>query len=376
MRTAANVIDNGKLTVTVNANGTLNVLDKDSGKLYESLLMLEDCADVGEGWNYVKPAFDEEIISVCGAAQYAVLSDCPEFFACKITAQMRLPAKSDGETRSADAAVCLVESVIKLFKNSKKISVCTNVDNKQVNHRLRVIFPTGFKTDKFITLLPFDMYEWNIAKKDWSKAKEVDTLVNPNQGVVSISDGENMFSIYNKGLYEVGVPDRPDRAVYLTLFRSFTNETGMPEGDMGKMLNRKIRLEYALDFGQAAPGALVKNANAFKVGLSSFETPLGNKSLPASDRFIKISGGAVLSSLRANQSIGGDIFNTLRLYDVDGGTGGAGATGGTVTFKENISELYEVNLAENKIIAKLKPVKNSFSYSLKAKQIKTYAFKF
>ena len=363
MRTEAHVIDNGKLIVTVNPNGTLAIFDKDTGKLYENMLMFEDCADVGEGWNYIKPAFDEEIVSVCQMAQYRVLNDCPDYFACRIICEMNIPAKADNNRRAGECVSCVIDNTIKIFRNSKKISITTKVENKSVNHRLRAIFPTGFKTEKFNTLLPYDVYEWNIKCRDWSRAREVDTLVVPNQGMVSICDGTNMFSIYNKGLYEVSVSDRADRAVYLTLFRSFSAETGEMEGTMGKMLNRDIALEYQIDFEKHDNNGLVKNANAFKIGLASFGTVLGKKALPQKASIVKIEGGAVLSSLRRN---------TIRIYDT-----GAGCKG-TITLPADVKEVYETNLAESKIINKVKVIGSagaagsSFAYELKRKQVKTF----
>ncbi|GHU99702.1 glycoside hydrolase [Clostridia bacterium] len=377
MRTAANVIDNGKLTVTVNPNGTLSVRDGETGKLYENLLMFEDCADAGEGWNYVKPAFDEEIVSACQAAQYRVIADCPDYFACKILLDIKTPAKAENGRRSEENASCSIESTIKIFRDSKKLTVATAVDNRAVNHRLRAVFPTDFKTDTFKTLLPFDVYEWSVAKKDWSHTKEVDTSVNPNQGMVSITDGANQFSVYNKGLYEAAVLDRPDRAVYLTLFRSFTNEVGLPANaaKMGRMTDRGIKLEYQLDFGRADNNELVKNANAFKVGLFSVRLNGGKgvgsaRALPASDAYLKIDGGAALSSLRANREVGGKIYTTVRVYDAGGGCNGK------ISFKKKIQEAHEINLAEDKLLGTVKTDGAAFGYTLNRRQIKTFAVRF
>ena len=359
MRTAANVIDNGKLVITVNPNGTLNIFDKDSDKLYENMLMFEDCADVGDGWNYIKPAFDEEIISACQKAQYRILNDFPDYFACKIIYEMNIPVKAENSLRSDVCISCKIENSIKILRNSKKLSITTKVKNKAVNHRLRVIFPICFKTEKFKTLIPFDVYEWNIKCRDWSRSKETDTLVVPNQGMASINDGTGMLSIYNKGLYEVSVSDRADKAVYLTLFRSFSSEVGENEGIMGKMLNRDISLEYQLDFEKHDNNSLVKNANAFKIGLASFGTVPGKKLLPQVSNIVKIEGGAVLSSLHGN---------IIRIYDT--GTG----CKGTVTFPVKVKEVFEMNLGENKIIKKITVKGSSFAYELKKKQIKTFGF--
>ncbi|MDR1093231.1 MAG: hypothetical protein LBL66_03695 [Clostridiales bacterium] len=371
MRAAANVVDNGKLVVTVNPNGSLNILDKDTGRLYENMLTMEDCGDIGEGWNYVKPAFDEEIVSTCQNARYRVISDFPDYFACKISMDMQIPARAEGNCRSAELSPCRVEHTVRILKNSKQISVTTRADNRQVNHRLRVIFPTNYQTGAFKTLLPYDLYEWPIAKKDWSRALEADTLVNPNQGVVSLNDGVHMFSVYNKGLYEVSVPDRPDRAVYLTLFRSFTNEVGSLDCDMGKMLNRKLEFEYALDFEYKSNADLVRSANAFKVGLSAFAAELGDKALPAEDTIVKIGGGAVLSALRGGRTIGKEgTFDVIRLYDADRGCTGK------VSFGREIKAAYEVDLSETALLSRVKASGTAFEYALKPKQVKTYAVLF
>ena len=58
MMTNYNQADNGKLIVTVNETGTVDVCDKKTGKIYKDILIFEDCGDFGDGWNYVKPFYD------------------------------------------------------------------------------------------------------------------------------------------------------------------------------------------------------------------------------------------------------------------------------------------------------------------------------
>ena len=85
MRTSKNTIDNGALIISVNTNGTINVLDKATGSSYDNLLLFEDCADVGEGWNYVKPVLDKEYLSSASAAQVSVMCDSPDMIKLCIT---------------------------------------------------------------------------------------------------------------------------------------------------------------------------------------------------------------------------------------------------------------------------------------------------
>ncbi len=321
MRTSKNTIDNGALVISVNGNGTINVLDKLSGSLYDNLLLFEDCADVGEGWNYIKPMFDKEYLSTASSAQVSFMCDSPDMVKLCITAEMTIPDRNAGITRSDKTSVMLIENILTVYKNERSIVIKTKVDNKHTEHRLRAVFETGIKTDKFKTSLPFDITEWDIEKEDNTYDKETDTFVNPNQGLISVSDGRRGLAVYNNGLYETAVHNKDSAAVYLTLFRSFPNEVAQNAGVMGRMLFA-MTFDYKLEFfSDISDSALMKNANEFKNGLECVSAKTHEGPLGSSGSLFDMTGAAVLSGMR-DVTVDGKNCIEIRIYDLDGGSEG------------------------------------------------------
>lgn len=360
MRCGQRSVDNGKLAVTFNDNGTIDVCYKPTGKIYRGLLALEDCGDAGEGWNYVKPMFDREITP--SAVSYEVLCDNPHYFRAAYRYELSLPCCGDGMSRSGERKTNVVTNEISVANKSAKITVKTTVENRTTNHRLRVIMPTNIKAETFKTKLPFDLYEWDIEKKNTDEYKETDTLVNPAQGAVSIADGVNSLSVYTRGLYEVAVLDRAENPLYLTLFRSFTTETGREEAKMGKMIG-EWNFDYQLDFEPHSPSQIIKEANAFAVPPVSVGIAQACGELPASGELVRITGDAVLSALRRV----GEEFE-IRIYDADSGCAGE------IHLPRAVTDIREVDMRG---IAKCRiaPVNGDIPYTLKKREIKTYRFR-
>jgi alpha-mannosidase/mannosylglycerate hydrolase len=337
------------------------VFDKASGSSYDNLLLFEDCADVGEGWNYIKPMIDKEYLSSASAAQVSVMCDSPDLIKLCITVEMAIPTAGTGITRSDKTSVMSIENVLTVYKNERSIIIKTKVDNKNTEHRLRAVFETGIKTDVFKTSLPFDITEWNIEKADNTYDKETDTFVNPNQGLISVSDGRRGIAVYNNGLYEAAVLNKDSAAVYLTLFRSFPNEVAQSTSIMGKMLF-EMTFDYKLEFfSEISNSALMKNANEFKTGLDYVSVKSHGGKLSPAGSFIDITGSAILSGMR-------DIADgkcELRIYDLDGGSEGE------ITLFSPIKSAFESDFRHIRT-ADAVIVNGKLKYKLGSKQIKTF----
>ena len=91
------------------------------------------------------------------------------------------------------------------------------------------------------------MTKWDVHFNGWESANEAETFVHPSQGITFLEDEDSAFALYAKGLYEVSVLDNKSRAVALTLFRSYTSEVAVSNGEKGQMM-RKMEFEYCLHF--------------------------------------------------------------------------------------------------------------------------------
>ncbi len=228
LRTAPLVYDTGCLEVAFCADGTLDVLEKASGKRYSGLLRLEDGGDLGDGYEYRKPLADTVWHST--RADVAVLSDGP------LAAILRIRVYIGGQ--QADHEVTLT-------KGSDRLDVRTTIRNTAANHRLRLLFPTFCKADDYHTKTPYAMTRWPVEMNGWENAREEETFVRPSQGVTLLRDGESALAVYAKGLYEVSVSEDASRTLALTLFRAFPNQVASLSSELGRM-NRTMTFETAL----------------------------------------------------------------------------------------------------------------------------------
>ncbi len=357
--------DNGPLEVTVCPNGTLQVRVKETGRTYRDLLTFEDCGDVGDGWNYLPPAFDSRILSSACPADISVEKDTAFVTVLKIVSRMRIPAAAEGGKRTEERKDLFVESRITLKKGDTRIDVETRVDNGCKNHRLRAMFPTNLNCTTFRTAIPFDFYAWPVAKRDNTFTKEYDSGVNPNQGAMALREGKDVFALYDLGQYECAVADDAERTAYLTLFRSFTNEVGsfFHEG-LGNQLGPQT-FRYAMDFLTGTEDfEILRRAEAFRLGLSALRTGIHGGALPACLQGVRVEGKAVLSFLACRDGV-----NTLRLFDVSGGERGK------VAFFRPVKRAFAADLLGNRL-AELRVEDGKICYELSDRQILTIDFEF
>ena len=368
MMKAPNQIDNGKLVITVNAAGLLDVLDKLSGKTYHDLLLLEDCGDVGEGWNYRSPQYDRKIYSTNRLMQYAVESDGPLACVISLTYELELPEKADVAQgrRSEKNRKQIVTTKVTILKDSQDLLFETTLDNTIENHRLRVCFPTGLNSDHFYTKTPYDMVKWDIVHEDSSEFKEIDTLVHPSQGITVLADETNTVALYVKGLYEVEVMDNESRTIALTLMRAIETESGLFYGEDTRM-QRKMTFEYALSFRRQTLTQAEINGEAYRAAtVTQHFTPNPQaSSLPAQDAFIRIDAQEKLVSAITTDSGLQKKALTLRLFDVSGNEEEI-----TVSLKNNLSRAYLVNL-KGDIIEELPVSGNQVCVPCKAHAVTT-----
>ncbi len=88
-------LENEFLAVTVESNGSLTVLDKRSGQTCTRWLTFEDCADIGDGWNFGPASNDQRFTSAASSASVALAFDGLHMAALRIRTVMELPAAFD-----------------------------------------------------------------------------------------------------------------------------------------------------------------------------------------------------------------------------------------------------------------------------------------
>jgi alpha-mannosidase/mannosylglycerate hydrolase len=219
----SNAIENARLRVAVNADGTIHLTDKVTGHSMDGLLRLEDGGDIGDGWNWCPPANDA-VVSPAGPATVTLVTDGPEKATLRISVSLDVPEEFDyRQMRRSDRKVTLrVEHDVTLRRGGGRVEVRTTVHNCARDHRLRVLFPTRLQADTYLADAACDVVERPVAlAADNGMRRELDVDGRPQQSWCAYDDGKVGLAVVSRGLYESGVVDVPERPLLLTLLRSF-----------------------------------------------------------------------------------------------------------------------------------------------------------
>ena len=260
----ADWLENRFCRVEIHQNGSFNLLDKTSGFLYEGLHIFEDMADAGDTYNYSPPAQDEVITSENSQAEIELVEQGPLKVTFRIRLALDVPARlaAGDKQRSAERVVMPITTHLSLYSDLRRLDLITEVDNKAEDHRLRVLFPAGFRSDyswaetQFGTLKRRTLPE----QRDWQKNKwsEKPLPIYSQQRFVDINDGEKGLALLNKGLPEFEIYNRESSVIALTLFRGV--------GMMGKS-NLLVRPGRPSGISTPTPDAQCLGRHSFEYAL-------------------------------------------------------------------------------------------------------------
>ena len=314
---------NEHLDVVIEDNGTLTLTDRHTGLVYRRLLTFEDRADIGDGWYHGIAVNDQIFASSACRADVALVHNGPMLTTFRVRTTMPVPTevRADSIARSAQFVPMVLDSLVSLRPGQAYVEVQTTVDNPANDHRVRVLFPSGAKTETFLTDTAFDVVDRPIAlPKDNHEYRELNVETQPQQSWTAVHDATSGLAVVADGLLETAVRDLPERPIALTLFRStrrtvFTN--GEPAGQMrGEMTFRYLVMPLAgkpnrtqlCELGQRLSAGL----RAVQLRREDAEIFKSAHALPPTAGFLRVEGAAVVTSLRQV----GDALE-LRMFNPD-----------------------------------------------------------
>ncbi|MBE7021606.1 MAG: alpha-mannosidase [Ruminococcaceae bacterium] len=253
---ANNTLENKYLKAVIQADGTIDLLDKTTNKVFQGLMRFEDTGDIGSEYTYV-PANAEPILSGNRNAEIELIRQNDFVTEYKVTVTMNIPKSQDSsadEERNTYVALCdrvggrsdesvalNITSYLTLTKNSRRLDVKTVVDNNARDHRLRVLFPTGLNATAHKAETIFEAPVRNNAHKEtWTYPSGCEH----QQGFVCMSDEEAGIAVANIGLYEY---ETMGNTIAVTLLRAVGEM-----GDWGvfptelSQVQKTLELEYSI----------------------------------------------------------------------------------------------------------------------------------
>ncbi len=218
----SNTMENEFLRVHINGNGTLDILDKRNEREYRSLHYFQDSGEAGNGFEHKAPSEDMILHSIGLPASASIIRDTPLEAVFRVDIEMNIPSGLTGSrhSRSNETLSCRISSLFRLEAGAGRVDVETRIDNNAGDHWLRVVFPSGIKSDFSYAEQPFDVVKRNVQLPDLNDfPREKPSPAHPQLSFVDVSDGENGLMIANQGLYEYEVTDDEDRSIALSLLR-------------------------------------------------------------------------------------------------------------------------------------------------------------
>ncbi|MBI2516317.1 MAG: glycoside hydrolase family 38 [Opitutae bacterium] len=307
--TSERSLDNGIIAVTVESSGSVTLADRRNGEVYRRLLTFEDIADIGDGWYHGQAVNDQAFVSTACASDVALVADGPQLARLRVRTVMRVPVefRFDRMVRSEQLTELVIDSHLTLRKGSDRLEVSTTVQNTVRDHRLRVLLPTGARTDVCLADGAFDVVERKIGlPTDNHVGREMAVETHPHQTWSAVADRRRGLAVVTTGLLEAAARDLPERPLALTLFRAtrrtvFTD--GQPQGQLAGELTFNywiVPVQGPIDpVGLGEDGVLL-GAGLRDVQMTAIDCRLHRQAsgLPPQASFLRVQGKVLVTSVR------------------------------------------------------------------------------
>ncbi len=251
------VLENEHIKVSINQNGTFDILDKASGRLMPKQHYYTDSGEVGSAHVCAAPKRNTIYTSLGSFAKITMLESNTLRGVYKIELSLEIPAAAtvDGNDRTREMKSLPITTILTLEKGAKFLKVHTTLTNECRDHKLWVNYPTMLENADYVDVeSAWDVAHRAIRHLDTKDNFESHFCFQPMQNFVDVSDGEHGYAVLTKGLREYEVDDDSDRTVKLTLIRTqrayMTANGKMNVEELDKYTGQhsfgKLEYEYAL----------------------------------------------------------------------------------------------------------------------------------
>jgi len=231
--TEVNEIENDLLNIKIQKNGSIIIKDKKNNLEKEGFLIFEDSGDAGDTYDYSEPYSDRILTSE--NSEIEILETEKNFLLNKIkySVKMNIPYNLTSREQEQDNIQIEFFVTLSLEKNSSLVKVDIEVENRAIEHRVRVLFRTGIESVESIADQQFgtirrpvylsEVENWR--ENGWN---EKPRTIEPMQSFVSLANDHENVSIITDCVREYQITGEKFDTIALTLFRS-TPEMGKAE---------------------------------------------------------------------------------------------------------------------------------------------------
>ncbi len=346
-----NTLENTELKVTVNPNGTIDVLYKETGKEYKGLNFYTSQGEVGNAWQHKSPEFDRKYSTV-GTNHRVYVTESGELSGTIVTeCEFEVPESCEKDPSGIYTKIPIKTSYT-LDKDSDCIKVRTELINTAKDHWLRVNFPAGIRTQYSYSDSHFDIVRRDIAVPDSTGWVEQAFGMQPLRTFAAVTDGENGFSVMPKGLFEYEVFD--DMTVALTLIRACRIKLAVSEEKVTELEDEGVQcpgrqvFEYAINFNNGETANLPNKAAELFANVKCAVCGRGKGTLPLKNSLFEIDNKNVhITAVKRADDRNGVI---VRMYNPTGDEQKVGLKGQRCRMDESPAGAFDGTVAAKKIV--------------------------
>lgn len=375
-------LENETLKVNLEGDMTLSVLDKASGKLYTGLNLFVDEGDAGDEYNFSPPEVQRRVFSSQEDWKMEAGED-PRTLVFR--GDLRLPKElaSSRVSRSGETVRCPINVRVRLDPGSRRVEIRTEFYNRARDHRLRVVFPSGFEAEEAIAETAFGTIRRPTTPRESAGWRETDTASYAQRRFVCVQRAGRGLAILNKGLPEYEVT--PQGEINLTLLRSVgwlsRDDLTTRQGHAGPGIATpeaqcpgKHVFEYAIApyEGSFEEANVFREAEEYWLPLEAWDVQQSGRPGEKSPRgapgfFLKVAGeGVILSALKKSNDREGIV---IRVFNAFGE-----ASEASLSFGMPVAAAYRMNLNEE-ILEEIAPKGHRLEFALGASAIETVLVK-
>ncbi|MDK1234679.1 mannosylglycerate hydrolase [Cronobacter turicensis] len=219
----ASRLENRFWRITVNANGTVRLEDKQSGLTYDQVFELEESSDDGDEYDY-SPARAEWVLrSGTQTAEHQIIHEAWQSHAT-IRLAMNVPVNLAARAARQCNGYLEAQLRVTLSHNSPRIDVAVTLNNQADDHRVRLRIPTPFACEQVLTDTQFGsvyrpveddaMARWE--EEGWEEAPvPVWNFLN----YAALEQQGQGIALFTEGLREVEIVGERHDTFALTLLR-------------------------------------------------------------------------------------------------------------------------------------------------------------
>lgn len=324
--------ENKYISLKFNENGSFNLLDKATGKRFNSLNVFEDCGDRGNQYIFMNVTNPNPITTVNDKAVINIIESEGGFVTYKVENIMFIPKDIVGSTtrtedfvnnnlplveRSKELVKHKIVSLITVNENRSRVDIKVTYDNRSRNHRLRALFETNVESkqdyiDGHFMHIERDIEPW----KNWTNPSNCERQV-AFGGVVNEKEG---LIVSARGLQEYEVLRDGKNTYALTILRA-NGEFG-DWGDFPNQVGGQCIGENTVEYSVIPVDGNNKN-KAIKSAYTYFYSPLevvqgkiSHGTLPANFSLISVDNShVVLSAIKKNENNDNVIVRIYNPYN-------------------------------------------------------------